>query len=155
MNRFPKPLRVELANSRAWRLLEPFAYFDADHGQVEAPAQFETDFASVRPLRTIAVGLLALSLFVGWFLPMFGAVLGTAGFGALSLYASVVGYGHAAAVIHDRLYDAGLLSRKASDQVFYNALRSSGVARWRAWLMWAGVRLGGRFRFGQGKAGER
>ena len=53
-------------------------------------------------------------------------------------------YGHAAAVLHDWLYRSGMLSRKDAAEVFYNALRSSGIARWRTWIMWAGVRIGGR-----------
>jgi len=56
-------------------------------------------------------------------------------------------YGHAAAVLHDWLYSSGQLSRGAADQVFFNALRSSGIARWRAYLMWAGVRIGGASRY--------
>ncbi|WP_417480475.1 DUF1353 domain-containing protein [Maricaulis maris] len=58
-------------------------------------------------------------------------------------------YGHAAAVLHDYLYATGALSRRKADQVFRNALRSSGIARWRAWLMWAGVRVGGAKRYNQ------
>lgn len=56
-------------------------------------------------------------------------------------------YGHAAAVLHDWLYSSGLLSRADADRVFLNALRSSGIARWRAWLMYAGVRIGGSSRY--------
>ena len=52
-------------------------------------------------------------------------------------------YGHAAATLHDWLYRRGSLKRAEADRVFYNALRSSGIARWRAWLMYGGVRLGG------------
>ena len=58
-------------------------------------------------------------------------------------------YGHAAAVIHDWLYRAGTLSRADADRVFLNALRSSGIARWRAWLMFAGARIGGANRYNQ------
>ncbi|WP_447588623.1 DUF1353 domain-containing protein [Aquipseudomonas campi] len=149
MNRFPLSLNVRLLNGGELALLlTDFVYHDPDHGLVQVPGNFKTDFASVRPVRNIAVGVLALSLVVGWFLPTLGALLGTAGFGILALYASVVGYGNAAATIHDRLYYTAELSRKAADQVFLNALRSSGVARWRAWLMWAGVRLGGFRRYG-------
>ncbi|MNN74990.1 hypothetical protein D3C81_1912530 [compost metagenome] len=54
-------------------------------------------------------------------------------------------YGFPAAVVHDYLYDASGVGRKEADQVFYRALRASGVARWRAGLMYAGVRLFGRF----------
>ena len=56
-------------------------------------------------------------------------------------------YGHAAAVLHDQLYETGDLPRAAADRVFLNALRSSGLARWRAWLMYAGVRIGGQLRY--------
>lgn len=56
-------------------------------------------------------------------------------------------YGHAAAVVHDCLYRNGSLLRKDADRVFLNALRSSGIARWRAWLMYAGVRIGGSSRY--------
>lgn len=56
-------------------------------------------------------------------------------------------YGHAAAVLHDWLYSSDLLSRTGADRVFLNALRSSGIARWRAWLMYAGARIGGATRY--------
>lgn len=142
------PLKAQLPiqGERA-ELLGDFVFQDPDHGLVQVPGGFDTDFASVKPLRTIAWGLLALSMLVGWFWPEAGAVLGSLGYGVLALYASVVGYGNAAATIHDRLYATTELSRKAADAVFFNALRASGVARWRAWLMWAGVRLGGRWRY--------
>lgn len=56
-------------------------------------------------------------------------------------------YGHAAAALHDHLYATGWLPRAAADRVLLNALRSSGIARWRAWLMWVGVRIGGASRY--------
>ena len=52
-------------------------------------------------------------------------------------------YGHAAATLHDWLYSSGLVPRSSADRIFREALRTTGIARWRAWLMWAGVRLGG------------
>lgn len=54
-------------------------------------------------------------------------------------------YGFPAAVVHDYLYDSSGIGRKDADNVFYRALRASGVARWRAGLMYAGVRIFGRF----------
>jgi hypothetical protein len=54
------------------------------------------------------------------------------------------GIGHAAAVIHDCLYSTHTTTREMADDVFYEALRVLGVSRWQAWLMWAGVRIGGR-----------
>lgn len=152
MDRFPRPLQVQQhCDGSPWQLLAGFSYIDPDHGTVEVPAGFTTDFASVKPLRSIAVLLLVSSLVVGWFVPEAGACLGTAGFYALVLYAGVVGYGNAAATIHDRLYRTQWLSRRDADQVFYNALRSSCVARWRALLMWAGVRLGGWWSYRRSK----
>ncbi|WP_240921154.1 DUF1353 domain-containing protein [Metapseudomonas otitidis] len=156
MKRFPMPLQVEQLNDGTWRLLAPFLYQDPGQGLIQVPGRFDTDFASVRPLRNLAVILLGVSLAAGglgllldWpFLVMSGAALGAFGFGSLLLYAAVVGYGNGPAVIHDYLYGTANLSRRQSDEVFYNALRSSGVARWRAWLMWAGVRIGGHWRYG-------
>lgn len=55
----------------------------------------------------------------------------------------VGGYGHAAATLHDYLYKNGYLPRKDCDNVFYHALRSTGIANWRARLMWLGVRAFG------------
>lgn len=116
MNRFQRPLQVELQPDRkTWSLLASFSYLDPDHGMIEVPACFTTDFASVPRL------------------PLTFALLGQ--------------YGHAAAVLHDFLYGTGRLPREAADRVFLNALRSSGIARWRAWLMWAGVRVGGASRY--------
>ncbi|GAA0586621.1 DUF1353 domain-containing protein [Halomonas salifodinae] len=52
--------------------------------------------------------------------------------------------GHRAAVIHDYLYRHGApqWSRRQADQIFRDALLES-EPRWRAWIMWAGVRVGG------------
>jgi hypothetical protein len=51
--------------------------------------------------------------------------------------------GHEAAVIHDWLYTSHEVSRRDADAVFEEALLAGGEPRWRAWLMWAGVRIGG------------
>lgn len=51
--------------------------------------------------------------------------------------------GNEAAVVHDFLYSVQLCTRKQADDVFYEAAVASGMPKWRAWLMWAGVRLGG------------
>jgi hypothetical protein len=53
------------------------------------------------------------------------------------------GLGHAAAVIHDALYTNHVTTRTMADDVFYEALRVLGVSGFQAWLMWAGVRVGG------------
>ena len=62
------------------------------------------------------------------------------------VYLAVGGMGERAAVVHDYLYGGGLCSRADADAVFRACLIACRVSRWRAWLMWAGVRLaGGRY----------
>lgn len=60
------------------------------------------------------------------------------------IYAMVGDTARAAAVVHDFLYGRpDLCSRKVADAVLQEACGASGVSGWRAWLMWAGVRIGG------------
>ena len=47
------------------------------------------------------------------------------------------------AVIHDYLYRTRTGTRAQADAVFLEAMELNGQARWRRWLMWAGVRLFG------------
>ena len=55
---------------------------------------------------------------------------------------------HQAAVVHDWLYTPpAKMSRKAADDVFVEACKASGIAGWRASLMWLGIRIGGGDRF--------
>jgi hypothetical protein len=53
------------------------------------------------------------------------------------------GMGHAAAVIHDALYTGHQVERVTADEVFHEALLVLGISKPQAWLMWAGVRVGG------------
>lgn len=53
------------------------------------------------------------------------------------------GLAHAAAVVHDWLYTSHTVSRAMADAVFREAARVLGVTGPQAWLMWAGVRIGG------------
>lgn len=143
MERFPHPLQVELLHGRTWRLLAPFAYRG-----IQVPAGFETDFASTKLVRRIAVIGLGLSLafsLLPWEWPAAAAY--ALGFACLLLYAMVAGYGDAAATLHDWLYRTGQLPRQECDRLFRLALIDSGVAPWRAWIFWAGVRLGGHWRY--------
>lgn len=47
------------------------------------------------------------------------------------------------AVAHDHLYEQRTTTRKQADDVFYELAIACGMPRWRAWLMWCGIRLGG------------
>jgi hypothetical protein len=48
-----------------------------------------------------------------------------------------------AATVHDYLYSASGVPRATADAVFREALKAQGVAAWRRWPMWFGVRLFG------------
>jgi hypothetical protein len=61
------------------------------------------------------------------------------------VYLATGATGNEAAVIHDYLYETRAASRAKCDEVFREAAICSGMPRWRAWLMWAGIRAGGGF----------
>jgi hypothetical protein len=49
-----------------------------------------------------------------------------------------------AAVCHDYAYRKGLMTREQCDQMFYDIMLQYGTSKFRAWIMWKGVRLGGK-----------
>ncbi len=116
MSRFITTLKTDQTDRRTYKLLDDLVLADDDQRTIIVPAGFVTDFASIQVLHNAF-------LFV--------------------LFALVSGYGNYAATVHDFLYSEGQVSRKEADAVLFRALRAEGVARWRAWLMWAGVRIGG------------
>ena len=116
MSRFTTTLKTEQTDRRTHTLLADLVLADDDERTIIVPSGFTTDFASIKVLHNAF-------LFV--------------------LFALVSGYGNYAATVHDWLYEHGSLTRKEADAVLYRALRAEGVARWRAWLFWAGVRIGG------------
>lgn len=93
--------------------------FDSDvlGARVTVPAGFPSDYASV-PRVPVAFEL-------------FGGDIGD----------------DPAAVVHDYLYSIGTVPRATCDAVLREALRACGVSAWRAWAMWAGVRIGGGSHF--------
>ena len=120
MSAFDSKLDVELVNQDAadgrgtWRLTAPLVYHSDIVGTVMVPQGFMTDFASVPRWIPVASALL----------------LDTAS---------------EAAVVHDWLYQAPhpISSRSEADAVLKEAAITSGVSRWVAWALWAGVRVGG------------
>ena len=116
MSRFVTTLKTDQTDRRTYKLLDDLVLADEDQRTIIVPAGFVTDFASIQVLHNAF-------LFV--------------------LFALVSGYGNYAATIHDWLYLGGQISRKEADAVLYRALRAEGVARWRAYLFWLGVRIGG------------
>lgn len=57
------------------------------------------------------------------------------------------GVGDEAAVVHDFLYERGLVPREQADDIYLEALEACGVAKWRRLAMWAAVRAFGSSRY--------
>jgi len=117
MSKFLTTLKTEQIDKFNHDLLADLVYEDDILGLITVPTGFVTDFASIRALHNVF-------LFV--------------------LYALVAGYGNYSATVHDYLYAKSTHTRSECDDVLYRALRVEGIAKWRAWMFWAGVRLGGR-----------
>lgn len=116
MSRFLSTLKVEQLGRTTFRLVDKLV-FETRECVITVPAGYVTNFASLESLHNILL---------------------------FPLYALLSGYGNYASTIHDYLYSEGCYSRKECDDIFYDALRAEGLARWRAYLFWLGVRLGGK-----------
>jgi hypothetical protein len=102
-----------------WMLKNDFIYYDGGQ-KIEIKAGFVHDLASVPRI--------------------------------LNIFFRKHGNHSKAAIVHDYLYEnQGLVSqfkrytRAQSDEIFYQAMLECGVNKFKAWLMWAGVRSGGYF----------
>lgn len=115
MGKFTSQLDVRYIDGMKWRLTSPLRYVHNDTTWT-VPRGFVTDFASV-------------PRFFWRLLPPVGA-------------GTHANYG-LAAVLHDWLYATGKLPRKECDGLFYEAMRSLGVSRWRALAMYWSVRAFG------------
>lgn len=116
MPKYLNTLKTEQLSRSCYRLLDVLK-FEREGGElIEVPSGFLTNYASIKSLHN--------------------AIL-------FPLYALVSGYGNYASTIHDYLYSEKKRSRKECDIIFYEALRAEGIARWRAYLMYLGVRIGG------------
>lgn len=113
---FQTTLKTEQLARTCWRLTDDLVY-----GDIIVPKGFITNYASIGVFHNIFL---------------------------YPIYALFAGYGNYASTVHDYLYTnlhtKPSMPRKDADRVFYEALREEGVAKWRAWLMWAGVRIGGK-----------
>lgn len=115
MGEYVTTLKTEQLGRTKFRLLAPLHYRDPE-GDVIVPVEFVTDFVSLKAVHNIVL---------------------------YPLYALVSGYGNYGSTVHDYLYQTKKVDRKAADKYFYRALRAEGVAKWRALIFYAGVRLGG------------
>lgn len=107
---------LEGYNKKCYKLTEPLVYSDDKKGTIIVPASFITDYASIGVLKNVLL---------------------------FPIYSVLSGYGDYASTVHDYLYATRMFDRKTCDDIFYRALLAEGVSKWRAWMFWAGVRVGG------------
>ncbi|MFJ3469041.1 DUF1353 domain-containing protein [Pseudomonas sp. NPDC090201] len=155
VGRFGAGVAVRQVSRWQFQLLESLVFNDPIHGVLTVDFGFQSDLASIRMLRTVSVVGAIVALAVGAMVPgapWISALCWAVALVAIVLYALLTGYGMAPAILHDRLYEAGGLSRSECDAVFYRALHmGDGVAKWRAGIFWVGVRLGGMAHYGPGR----
>lgn len=109
---------------RLYLMLSDFSFDDEVFGKIIVPKGFITNYASLDALRNVVL---------------------------FPIYALLADYGDMAATIHDWLYTKGTLitidgkqvrpTRQQADEIFYRALRSEGIAKWRANMFFYGVRM--------------
>ncbi|QTH80455.1 hypothetical protein PA10_00257 [Pseudomonas phage pPa_SNUABM_DT01] len=109
---------------RQYMMLEEFSFDDEVFGKITVPKGFVTNYASLDALRNIVL---------------------------FPVYALLADYGDMSATIHDYLYSKGSRitvngelvrpTKEQADEIFYRALRSEGIARWRAGMFFYGVHL--------------
>lgn len=120
-NSFLTPLVVEVMPSgKTFRLHHEFTYHwrpDSWDIRITVPIGFLTDFASI---------------------PRFARVI-----------IPKLGRYNKAAVIHDAIYKdifpGRRFTRKEADICFLEGMTELGVVKWKRWVMWAAVRVGGYF----------
>ena len=125
MSKFLTTLKTEQVGKFNHTLLAYLTLMDDEVGTIIVPSGFQTDFASILVLHNVFL---------------------------FPLFALIAGYGNYAATVHDWLYTTGKVTREQADAVLYRALRAEGVAAWRAWLFWAGVRIGGASKYNKSSA---
>lgn len=132
MNNFTEPLIVEqLPDGRNWRILRGFEFF----------TDCEEDKSKPLNIRC-ATRILVPDGFVSDFASIpriFWAVIGH----PAGKYAQ-------AAVLHDFLYRSGYFTRARCDEIFREACEVLGVSRFKTWILWLGIRIGGFLAYDRG-----
>ena len=144
MSSFTSELWVTpLRGMRNWKLLRRFTYhIGSKHSRhyISVPKGFITDFASVPKLTSPLFTLIGLGLYLLGF-DTLGVIILLI-ICALSWFREWGKHGKAA-VIHDRLYQTHEVTRRMADLIFYEAMLIGGTKKWKAKLMYFGVRIFG------------
>lgn len=129
MSSFTSPLKVSpLDDGDLWKVLEPFSYYTNLPCVVSLTHESVTVDTNGRSTITVRAGYLTDFATVP---PLLWSVVAPTGKHAK------------AAVIHDWIYDNRIGPRKWCDDVFYEAMKVSGVSWWKRKLIYWSVRLRG------------
>lgn len=131
--------------------VDPLHLVDDSGTEHKVPAGYISDLASIRSLREVCRWAAAAALLASAFPGPWAYWLLLVSVAALALYGLLAGYAMRPAIYHDWLYESGNVSRKHADDMFYQALRADGIARWRAAIFYAGVRAFGWTSYGADK----
>ena len=118
MSSFTSELWVTPLNERKWKLLRPFTYHVGSRNS--------------RQVIKVPKGFVTDYASVPWIFWQFLPAWGRYGKGA---------------VVHDYLYQHHLYSRAMSDLIFKETMIAGGTSKWKANLMYWGVRLFGGLAF--------
>ena len=133
MGKFETKLRVEKIGERCWKLTDPLVYRSDTIGVIIVDTGFVTNFASVPRL------------------PFMYLLFGGVGDEAATLHDWLYRKEHTQSTGHERKIDRATAD-KVLRGVIIECLTNDGSSRFMAsltaWLMWAGVRIGGASHWG-------
>ncbi len=142
-------IRAENENGPVWQVLSPIQFISKRYKMfISVPTGFYTDFASIPPLSKIAVVVFALAWLIGQIsVSMYVPVLCVKVF---ALFVAYIAYDlcndnrlDAPATVHDWLYSVQIYPRSMCDGILLEAMLANGVEKWKAYVVWLNVRMGG------------
>lgn len=96
------------------------------------------------PLYQVEAILVFISKVSGMFVAPAGFITDMASVPRLPfIYFLLNGIADMPGVLHDYLYSTGMHNRKLCDDIFLEAMLSIGVSKWKAYVIYSGVRLFG------------
>ena len=147
-NSFKTPLVLEVMSSgKKFKLHYPFTYlWQRENIDIHVGAGFITDLASIPVMVLLAVAASCLIashyvVAVAWLFWVGFAIV------VLAVLIQKLGRQNKAAVIHDAIYQDVVpgfrFTRAEADQVFLDGMKDAGVGKFKRYVMYYAVRLGG------------
>jgi len=149
-NSFKTPLVLEVMSSgKKFKLHYPFTYlWQRENITIHVGAEFITDLASIPVVILLAVAAVCLIVShyvdaVAWLFWVGFVIV------VLAVLIQKLGRQNKAAVIHDAIYQNVVpgfrFTRAEADLVFLDGMKDAGVGRFKRYVMYSCVRLGGFF----------